>query len=742
MPPDPSHSSPASGPAGAPSGQPLADHGHPCEEPPEEPDHPHLGRPKGQAAGAPSVFHAMKSVSRQSGLGRGLKILSNLNQDGGFDCPSCAWPDPPAGHRSRFEFCENGAKAIASETTTKRMDRQDFRRCSVAEMAEHSDNWLEQQGRIVEPMVLRPDSTHYEPISWDDAFTLIADELNALASPDEAIFYTSGRTSNEAAFLYQLFVRQFGTNNLPDCSNMCHESSGRALTDTIGIGKGTVQIEDFLKADLILLIGQNPGTNHPRMLSVLQGAARKGTHLIAINPLREAGLQAFAHPQSLKGMLGVATPLSERFMRIKINGDQALMRGICKALWNLDRPSPGTAVDREFLAAKTTGFDAYAAALGATTWEEIEDRSGVTRGEIEQVAALAATTDRIICCWAMGLTQHRNAVATIQEVVNFLLMRGAFGKPGAGACPVRGHSNVQGDRTVGIWEAMPDSFLDALGRTFNFDPPRHHGFDTVGAIRAMHEGKAHVFFGMGGNFLSASPDTAYTAEALRRCRLTVQVSTKLNRSHLVTGRRALILPCLGRSELDVQKGGEQFVSVENSMGVVHQSHGRFEPAGPSLLSEPVIVSRLASATLGDRTTVPWEWLVADYDRIRDRIEQVVPGFDDYNVRVRQPGGFYLPNPVKDGVFPTTDGKAHVTTAPLTGLELAPGRARADDDSQPRPVQYDRLRARRPLSRHHARPSGGPPEPRATWPIAGCLAIRRWTLPACSTVEHAWLTASW
>lgn len=669
MPPDTDRTAPLESvpPAGA-----RFDHGHPAEEAPTELEHPTLSPPKSQAAGAPSVYHAMKFVARQSGLARGLSILSNLNQDGGFDCPSCAWPDPPAGDRSAFEFCENGAKAIASETTRKRADRHFFAGHSVAELANHTDHWLEQQGRLVEPMILKPESTHYEPISWDDAFALIASELNALNSPDEALFYTSGRTSNEAAFLYQLFIRQFGTNNLPDCSNMCHESSGKALGASLGIGKGTVDIEDFFHAGLILLIGQNPGTNHPRMLSVLEKAARRGAHLVAINPLKEAGLQAFAHPQTVKGMLGMGSTISEQFLPVTINGDQALFRGIAKVLLDHDRQAPGAVIDHAFLDQYTTGYDDYLTVVEHSSWKEIEARSGISRAEIEVVGALAAATDRIIACWAMGLTQHRNSVATIREVVNVLLLRGAIGKPGAGVCPVRGHSNVQGDRTVGIGEAMSEAFLDALGREFCFDPPRQHGYDTVHAIRAMREGVASVFFAMGGNFLSASPDTAYTAEALRRCRLTVQVSTKLNRSHLVTGRTALILPCLGRSERDVQASGEQFVTVENSMGVVHASHGRFEPASPDLLSEPMLIARLARSTLGDRTTVAWEDLVADYDLIRNSIERVVPGFDQYNRRVREAGGFSLPNPVKNRVFPTSDGLAHFAAGPLSGRELAPG----------------------------------------------------------------------
>ncbi|RUL87768.1 FdhF/YdeP family oxidoreductase [Tautonia sociabilis] len=670
---------PASGPGPepAPEGPSPADpfddeHGHPADEPPAEFSGLHLGRPEHKAAGPEAVYHAMKKVSREAGLVRGLTILTRVNQDGGFDCPSCAWPDPDPAERTRFEFCENGAKAVASETTTRRVDRSFFARHSVAELAAHDDAWLDAQGRLTEPMALLPGADHYQPISWEEAFRLIAGELNALATPDEAVFYTSGRTSNEAAFLYQLFVRQYGTNNLPDCSNLCHESSGAALGMTLGVGKGSVRLDDFKQAELILLVGQNPGTNHPRMLTTLEGAVRRGAKLVAINPLKEAGLLAFAHPQHVRGMLGIPTALADTYLQVKINGDQALFRGLARALFEEDRRRGGGVIDLAFIEQYTAGFDAFRDAVFASPWAEIERRGGIDRARIEALARRLADTDRIIACWAMGLTQHRNAVATIQEIVNVLLLRGAIGKPGAGVCPVRGHSNVQGDRTMGIWERMPDPWLDRLGAEFGFEPPRRHGFDVVQAIRAMHEGRAHVFFGLGGNFLSASPDTHYTAEALRRCRLTAQVSTKLNRSHLVTGKTAVILPCLGRSERDIQAGGEQFVSVENSMGIVHPSHGPFPPASPHLLSEPVIIARLARAVLGDRTTVAWEWLVEDYDRIREAIERVVPGFLDYNARVRLPGGFPLDHPVRDRRFPTRDGKAHFTASPLGGVEPGPG----------------------------------------------------------------------
>ena len=625
-----------------------------------------LSKPKTAAAGATAVVVSLGHVFGTAGIRHGLRALTTLNQAQGLDCPSCAWPDPDA-HRSFTEFCENGAKAVAWEADTRRLTSEFFRTHSIDELAKESDYWHGQQGRLTEPLVLRPGTRHYEPISWDEAFKLVAEELNALASPDEALFYTSGRTSNEAAFLYQLFVRQFGTNNLPDCSNMCHESSGSALVPSVGIGKGTVKLEDFEKSQLILILGQNPGTNHPRMLTALQAAKRAGSKIVAINPLKEAGLLAFRNPQEVRGMLGFGTPLADLYLQVRIGGDQALLKGVMKAL--VER---GTALDRVFIAEKTDGFDAFAATLTEASWEQITTQSGIARDAIEQLAELIAANERIIACWAMGLTQHKHAVATIQEVVNLLLMRGSIGKPGAGLCPVRGHSNVQGDRTMGIFEKPALWFLDALGQEFNFTPPPKHGFDTVEAIHAMRDGRAKVFFAMGGNFLSATPDTEVTGAALKNCRLTVHVSIKLNRSHLVTGRTALILPCLGRTERDTQNGKEQFVTTENSMGVVQMSRGSLVPASPHLLSEVVVIARLAEATLGEHSSVPWRELAADYDLIRERIERVIPGFQDYNARARQPGGFYLPNSPREGSFPTDTGKARFTSHPLHEVGVEPG----------------------------------------------------------------------
>jgi molybdopterin-dependent oxidoreductase alpha subunit len=623
------------------------------------------------AAGIPSVVSSMWHVWREMGIVRGVRALLRLNQPGGIDCMSCAWADPDEG-RHMVEFCENGAKAVAWEGDTDRVTPEFFRQWSVAELSRQSDYWLGQQGRLVQPLLLRSGEAHYEPIAWDEAFRLIAAELRGLASPDEAIFYTSGRTSNEAAFLYQLFVRQFGTNNLPDCSNMCHESSGAALAPTIGIGKGTVKLDDFDRAQVIVILGQNPGTNHPRMLLALQRAKRKGCKIIAINPLPEAGLMRFKNPQEVAGLLGAGTQLADLFLPVRINGDAALLKGLMKLLLEAEDRRSGAALDGDFIREKTVGFEALAADVRAADWQRLTEDSGISREQMEEAAGLLMRSERIIACWAMGLTQHTDAVATIQQIVNLLLMRGSIGKPGAGVCPVRGHSNVQGDRTMGIWERPPEAFLNKLQEVFRFDPPRRFGYDSVEAIHAMHQGKAKFFFALGGNFLSAAPDTEYTADALRQCQMTVQVSTKLNRSHLVTGRTAIILPCLGRTERDLQGGRPQFVSCENSMGVVQSSQGSFPPSSGDLLSEPAIVARLARAVLGSRSQAPWESLVEDYDRIRDLIERVIPGFEDYNQRVRKSGGFYLPNLPRQGVFPTKSSKAQFTVHALPDNGLEPG----------------------------------------------------------------------
>ncbi|MBA3442401.1 MAG: FdhF/YdeP family oxidoreductase [Pyrinomonadaceae bacterium] len=648
-------------------------------EPPREFTGIRISKPNKSAGGVKAVLASMQHAVGEMGVVRSLRTLLAMNQKGGFDCQSCAWADPE-GERHIAEFCENGAKALADEATLSRATPEFFREWSVADLSHKSDYWLGKRGRITHPMILRSGATHYEPCRWDEAFALIAQELNALDSPDEALFYTSGRASNEAAFLYQLFVRQTGTNNLPDCSNMCHESTGTALTEAIGIGKGTVTLEDIENAEALFIIGQNPGTNHPRMLTSLQRAKHKGCTIVSINPLPETGLMRFANPNPQEGnplkfpfvMLGDGERLTDLYLPVRIGGDMAVLKGIMKEMLDEDERRPGQVLDRAFITEKTAGFDAFAANLRAASWHDITEESGISREQIRRAAEVFIRSNRTITCWAMGLTQHKHAVGTIQEIVNLHLMRGQIAKPGAGLCPVRGHSNVQGDRTVGIWERPREAFLQALDKEFGFTAPRHHGCDTVEAIKAMHAGKCKVFFALGGNFLSATPDTAYTAEALRKCRLTVQVSTKPNRAHLITGEQALILPCLGRSEVDMQASGEQFVSTENSMGVVQMSKGILKPASEHLHSEVWIVARLAQATLGARSTVRWNDMAANYDCIRDAIERVIPGFEDYNERVRQPGGFYLPNLARDGQFETATKKANFTVHHIERTSLAPG----------------------------------------------------------------------
>ncbi len=630
------------------------------------------------AAGLPAVYETVRFGLREMGPWRSLKTLLSVNKKKGFDCQSCAWPSPDM-DRKVAEFCENGAKAIADEATTKRLTADFFREHSLDDLRARSDFWLGQQGRLVEPLVKVAGTDRYQPISWDDAFKLIGTELNALPTPNAAAFYTSGRTSNEAAFLYQLFVRQFGTNNLPDCSNMCHESSGEALNETIGVGKGCVKLEDFLQTDAIFIIGQNPGTNHPRMLDSLQQAKEAGAKIVSINPMPEVGNFRFKNPQDLRNPLrlpgllfGDGEKLSDLWLPLRINGDVAALKGMMKEMLAEERKRPGAVFDREFIEKHTAGFDEFVADLDQTSWDDVLFGSGLTREQIRAAAEIAIYSRRIICCWAMGLTQHPNAVATIQEIVNFLLLGGNIGRPGAGPCPVRGHSNVQGDRTMGIWEKMPDAFLDKLGAEFNFSPPREHGTDTVDTIRRMHAGNIRVFFAMGGNFLAATPDTEFTAQALRSCRLTAHVSTKLNRSHLVTGEVALILPCLGRSEKDRQAGGEQFVTVEDSMGIINSSRGVIEPASDNLKSEPAIVAGMARATLGSRTSVDWEALAGDYNKIRDRISRVVPGFEKFNQRIAE-DIFYLPNAARDKrTFNTKTGKALFTVHPIPRNELQDG----------------------------------------------------------------------
>jgi molybdopterin-dependent oxidoreductase alpha subunit len=653
----------------------------PGAQPPADEEGVKLREPHHVSAGIPAVTQSLKFTMRETGLARGIKTWLKINKKDGFDCQSCAWPSPDE-DRKVFEFCETGVKALASETTKKQIMPDFFRAHSIADLQKRTDFWLETQGRLVHPMVKRAAGTHYEPIEWDDAFQLLALELNALPSPDAAAFYTSGRTSNEAAFLYQLFARQFGTNNLPDCSNMCHESSGAALRESIGIGKGCVTLEDFEKADGIFILGQNPGTNHPRMLTTLERAKKNGAKIVALNPMPEPGLMQVVNPNPqeydnileypVKMLFNRGTPVSDLWLPVRINGDMPALRGIMKEMLAEEERSPGSVFDREFVERQTVGFEAFVEHLRATDWEDILTGSGLTRAQIRAAAQIAMRCKRIICCWAMGLTQHKNAVATIQEVMNFLLLGGHIGRPGAGPCPVRGHSNVQGDRTMGICEHMSEAFMEKLGREFNFAPPKEHGTDTVETIKHMPAGRIRFFLGLGGNFLAAAPDTEYTARALQSCRLTAHVSTKLNRSHLVTGEIALILPCLGRSEIDRQESGEQFVTVEDSMGIINPSRGHLEPASQHLRSEPAIVAGLAKATLGDRTTVDWNGLIANYDRIRDHIERVVPGFENFNARVRGEI-FYLPNAARDKrQFNNVEGKAKFVISEMDLHKLEPG----------------------------------------------------------------------
>ncbi|EST21378.1 FdhF/YdeP family oxidoreductase [Streptomyces niveus] len=640
-------------------------------------DAPRVAAPRDSAAGLPAVAHSLRVAQQQMGVTRAARTLLKVNQKDGFDCPGCAWPE--GDHRHTAEFCENGAKAVAEEATLRRVTPDFFAAHPVADLATRSGYWLGQQGRITQPMLLErgaADGTaggdRYEPVSWERAFAIIAEELTALDSPDEALFYTSGRTSNEAAFLLQLFAREFGTNNLPDCSNMCHESSGSALAETLGVGKGSVSLEDMHQADLIIVAGQNPGTNHPRMLSALEKAKAAGARIISVNPLPEAGLGRFKNPQTPQGLLKGAA-LTDLFLQIRIGGDQALFRLLNKLVLDAAESDPA-AVDEAFVAEHTHGFEEFTAAARAADWEQTLAATGLERADIERALAMVLASKRTIVCWAMGLTQHKHSVATIREVVNFLLLRGNIGRPGAGVCPVRGHSNVQGDRTMGIFERPAPAFLDALDREFGITSPRHHGYDVVRAIRALRDGDAKVFFAMGGNFVSASPDTEVTEAAMRTARLTVHVSTKLNRSHAVTGARALILPTLGRTDKDVQAGGRQVVTVEDSMGMVHTSRGNLAPASPHLLSEPAIVTRMARAVLGPASLTPWEEFEKDYASIRDRISRVVPGFEDFNERVAAPGGFQLPHAPRDERrFPTATGKANFTAAPVEYPELPAGR---------------------------------------------------------------------
>ena len=638
-------------------------------QPPEKLTGIQLTKVPKTSVGVKAIVSALTHIKNEVGLITGIGLLKNLNQKDGFDCPGCAWPDPDEKRAFLAEYCENGAKAVAEEATKNKVSPLFFATHAIDELAELSDYEIGKSGRITHPMYLPEGKKNYEEISWDNAFQLIADELNALKSPDEAVFYTSGRTSNEAAYLYQLFVRQFGTNNLPDCSNMCHESSGVALSETLGIGKGSVTLDDFNHADLVIVIGQNPGTNHPRMLSALSETKKKGGKIITINPLPEVGLMNYKDPQNPLKWIGKGQELTDLFLQVKINGDVALLKIILKLMKEREDAVPNSIFNHQFIKEKTAGIETLLTDLDTYSIAELIPQTGLELEKIKKATTLIINNEKIIICWAMGLTQHKNGVDNIREIVNILLLKGSIGKKGAGTCPVRGHSNVQGDRTMGIWEKPEEAFLDNLEKEFNFKAPRKHGYDVVDAIEAMHQKKASVFIGMGGNFLSATPDTEYTAEALQNCKLTVQVSTKLNRSHLIHGKKALILPCLGRSEKDIQEKGAQFVSVENSMGVVQSSSGPLKPLSEFLLSEPAIVVGIAKASLRN-STIKWSEFIKNYDCIRDKIEATIPGFENYNKRIRIKGGFYLPNTARNNDFtPTATGKANFSINTVSDIVL-------------------------------------------------------------------------
>ncbi len=619
--------------------------------------------PLGYAGGSQSVQQALQHTFREMGAGKALKGLLKMNQKDGFDCPSCAWPDPEK-PKAGVEYCENGAKALADEATNEAIGANFFERYSVEELSQFSDYQLNQFGRLIQPLVLRPNSLHYEPIDWKDAYQLISKELHKLNSPDEAIFYTSGRSSNEAAFLYGTFARALGTNNMPDCSNMCHESSGVALSETLGIGKGSVKLEDFDHAEVVIVAGQNPGTNHPRMLSALEACKKNGGKIISINPLKEAGLVNFKNPQKVKGWLGNGIALADIHLQVNINQDIALIKLLLKKLLHREIENEGQVFDHDFIKKHTDGYESLITDLDKYDERSLLIQCGVDEKHIEATVELLAKKSKIIVCWAMGLTQHKNGVENIREFVNLLLLKGAIGKPNSGTCPVRGHSNVQGDRSVGIHHYVNPDFNQRIENHFHFKAPTKVGFDTVEAIHAMHEDKAKVFVCLGGNFLMAASDTEYTAKAIQNCDLTVQISTKLNRSHLVTGKTALILPTLGRSEKDQKNGKDQFITTENSMGKVRWSKGLFKPVAGDVKSEPEIIAQIANTYFEGKHSVPWQNLGKDYTLIREYIDKIAKGFKDTEQKAKG-SGYYLPNNVRDLDFSQLpNGKAQLTINPL------------------------------------------------------------------------------
>jgi len=638
-----------------------------------------VGPASEEAAGIPAIWNTMLYGIGEMGPLRSSEAFLKINHVDGFDCQSCAWPSPDK-KRKIFEFCENGAKAVSDESTKKRITPTFFAQYSIEKLAAKSDYWLNQQGRLTSPMVRHANATHYEPITWSEAFAMIAEELNNLDSPNQACFYTSGKTTNEPAFLLQLFARQLGTNNLPDCSNMCHESSGVALVETLGIGKGTATLEDMESTDLIFIFGNNPGTNHPRMLTSLQKAKDQGARIIAVNPLPEVSLmrvsnpnpQDYSNPLELPiALLGKGQALADLYLPVRVNGDVAAIKGILKDLFEREKQGHTSAIDHEFIKSCTEGFEELLADVEAASWDEIEEESGLTRNQLRAAADMYANSKRTICAWCTGVTQQRNGVDNVSMIVNLLLVGGHMGRPGAGTVCVRGHSNVQGDRTMGVWERPPKPFLDALRKEFSFEPPQKWGYDTVETLHAMFDGDVKAFFAISGNFISNTPDTVYSAHAMQRCKLTAHVSTKLNRSHLITGERALILPCLGRTEEDIQTSGKQFLTVEDSMGIINPSQGFLRPASPDLMSDVAIIANLAHATLGTRTTTNWLGFAKDYSLIRDAISRVIPGFENFNARLANEKFFYLPNAAKHRVFKTSSGKAKLTVCPIPKHDLEP-----------------------------------------------------------------------
>jgi molybdopterin-dependent oxidoreductase alpha subunit len=632
---------------------------------------PGLGKIKKSAVGLPAILSTLNMGLFDMGPGKSTRVMRKMNQFDGFDCPGCAWPDPDDERTPFGEYCENGIKAIATEVDGNIINARFFKNNSIEDLKKKTEMELGKSGRIAEPMVKLPGATHYTPIEWEEAFHLIANHLNALSSPDEAVFYTSGRTSNEAAFMYQWFAREFGTNNLPDCSHLCHESSAKAMMKTVGVSKGSVTLNDFEKTDLVIILGQNPGSNHPRMLTSLEKCKKNGGKIISINPIPEAGLSAFKNPKNLVKVFGKGTILSDLYLPVTINGDIPLLKAILQLLFYEERKRPDSAFDIPFIYEHTEGYEAFASHLLQQDFNNLADASGVERGLIKQAVEMIRVSKKMIICWSMGLTQHENAVENIQEVINLLLVKGAFGKEGSGPCPVRGHSNVQGDRTMGITEAPTETLLKNLKEISGFTPPEKPGYTVVEAIKAMESGKARVFISLGGNLASAAPDASFTAKALQKCALTVQISTKLNRSHLETGETALILPCLARSEKDISNGNVQLVSTENAMGIVQSSKGVLPPCSPYLKSESAIVAGMAQHTLPSSKTL-WKSWASNYDEVREVIEKVIPGFQDFNTRLRKKGGFVLPNSLRENTFPTPSGKAQFTINEVPDLSLPAG----------------------------------------------------------------------